>query len=179
MQRDVFGFKTVLPQRIEDGRREMQAGGRGGDGTFVLRINGLVAFPVRGLRRTVQVRRQRHLPCAFHDVGKGKVPVPGKADHPGLTLHTEPFRPQQHFGSRNVDFSFQRPLLPLPVVADKAEPFHLSGLLERLGGRHLPGFQAENLQQRPAPLPEQHPRADHLGVIEDQQGTGRQMAGNC
>src|SRR5690349_3997709 len=65
VQRDERARNTSTCERIEGGIVEMQAGGWCGHGAGVARINGLVAVGVRGVRRVMDVWRERQLAVAL------------------------------------------------------------------------------------------------------------------
>jgi hypothetical protein len=65
VQSDFGGFNAVLPQALEDFRREVQAGGRGGYRAALTGVNRLITFPVGWLIGTVNVGRERHMAQAL------------------------------------------------------------------------------------------------------------------
>ena len=79
MQGDEFPFDAQVGQALQDLRREMQAGGRGGYRAVVTGKDRLVAFGIGIFRLAVDIGRKRHFPCLFQDFRKAQMfRAPGK-----------------------------------------------------------------------------------------------------
>jgi hypothetical protein len=64
---DFGGFNTTEADAIENFRGEMKSGGGRGDGTALLRVDGLIAIAVAGGIETRDVGRERDVADAIED----------------------------------------------------------------------------------------------------------------
>ena len=177
VKRHLCALKTAIIQPLQHTLREVETSRRSRYTTLYLRIYCLVRRLVTLLRLPVQVRRDGQFARCVEQFGKSHVPTVPLKTHTHASLVRLLHSAEPHVHVPDAHFPAQLTILPLLLIAHKAQPRTRIPRLEHLfvvSRSHR--FKQEHLNQRTRFLAEMKPRLNHTRVVKHHQRIRRQIA---